>query len=222
MRAALLLLLLLPAQDPADPTLDQIIERMEKAAAVARGSTFIAAPQNGLSAEFTIAKDGTVRIQEPPPAELKAPGARTRFRIMVLGDGVCYDIEDDLANPGSEAARTSVRRKAEKFVPAACDRIDPFWQNSAGGAAWPWSWHRWLYALSPKRAFAFERDLKFVGRRRFQGEECFVLTSGRPLDYTYTRTVPAGHVETTGYTSQRRKLYVRTSDFTLKRIVEIN
>ncbi len=204
-----------PHQDPADPTLDQILERMEKAAAAARGSTFgflANTPWPGAMAhrvDISVARDGTVRIQQPGPNA-------GRYRFMVLSDSGLFDIYDDLSSLAHVSTRHSVRRSAERFTPADVDRIDPFSQNSGGGAWIPWAWHVWLHALAPQRAFRYERNLKVAGRRRVEGEECFVLLSGRPLDYV-TETSQG----TRGYEGQRRKFFVRTSDYSLKRVVEI-
>jgi hypothetical protein len=200
---------------PQDPTAEQIVERMEKAASAARGSTFsflANAPWTGATlhrVSLEVARDGSVRIHQPGPNS-------GRWREMVLAKSAIYDVYDDLSSLAHVSTRHSVRRSAERFTPADVDRIDPFIQNSGGGAWIPWSWHPWFHALSPRWTFQYERNLKVAGRRRVDGEECFVLLSHRPLDYV--TTAPK---ETRGYDGLRRKFFVRTSDYSLKRVVEV-
>ena len=229
MRASVLLLTLLAfqPQDPAEPTLDQIIERMEKAAAAARGSSFIAETEKGSRsepglqpAEFSIANDGTVRIQEPTSAELKKPRLWSRENSMVLGGDSVYVISDELATLPSIGRYNGISKIAQRIFKTDCDRIDPFTEKWGAGAYHSWFWHAYFYALSPAKAFAFERNLKLTGRRMIGDVECYVLQSERPLDYGYSYESGGRKVDY-GYVGQRRRFFISVADYRLKRFDEM-
>src|SRR5688572_26117899 len=185
MRYLLLLLALFSPrlQEPAEPTVAQIIERMEKAAAAARGSTFIAETEKGpknepglQAAEISVASDGTVRVQEPISSELKKARLWARTTSMTLGEDSVYVITDEMATLPS-IGRNGITRSAQRILKTDCDRIDPFAEKWGSGSYYSWFWHVYFYALSPARAFAFERNLVLKGRRKIGDTECFVLQS---------------------------------------------
>jgi tetratricopeptide (TPR) repeat protein len=229
MRLLVLLLTLVAVhpQEPADPTLEQIIDRMERAAAPARGSAFVAATPPGnmfefslQKAEITVAKDGTVRIQEPSSEELKSPRLWSRTQTMVLTDDAVFVTSDELATLPSIPRRNGLGKTTQRILKSECDRVDPFREKWGASASHSWHWHIYFFALSPAKAFAFERNLRFKGRRKIEGREYFLLQSDRPLDYDLTYD-SGGRKVAYGYVAQRRRFFVGVSDFRLRRLDDI-
>ncbi|HEU4339258.1 MAG TPA: hypothetical protein VFS19_04255 [Planctomycetota bacterium] len=220
MRVALLLLLLIPPQDPADPTLDQIIDRMEKAAAAARGTVFIASTEKGLSAEFAVAKDGCVRFRQPPPNSPDKPQVVLRSQEITVTPEAVYNIVEEWKSLPTPYRRGGLPRTAQKLLKSDGASIDPFTEKVGSGHAFYFNYNIYFYALSPRMTFGHERDLKLAGRRDLDGVECFLLTAGRPLDYEWD--VSSGDYKyKTGFNGVSRKFYVRVSDYRLARMDEI-
>src|SRR5688572_27882548 len=165
MRATLLLLLLtLQPQDPPDPTVEEIIDRMEKAAAPGRGTIFIATTERGQSAEIAVAKDGTMRILEPLPDA--RPAISYRLHEMVLTADAVYDLVEEWTSLPNLSSRSGLARCAQKIARANCDRVDPFTERWGTASFQTWFWHLYFYALSPRMALGYERGLRLAGRRR--------------------------------------------------------
>ena len=222
MRAAILLLLFILPQEPAEPTVEQIIERMEKAAAPARGTVFVVATEKGQKAEISVAKDGTVRIQEPPDSALKRPRLWSRVKQVILADDAVYDLVDESSSLlAGMSPMNALPRTTQRILRSECDRVDPFTEKFGGGAYHRSFWHVYFYALSPARAFAYERGLKKIARRIVDGEECFLLQSERPLDYQYTYDTAGGGKSTGGHSGQVRRFFVRCSDYRIKRLDDV-
>jgi tetratricopeptide (TPR) repeat protein len=158
---SLFLAALLAVGAPQDLTLEQILDRMEAAAAPARGSTFDVEWNDPVErAGVVVADDGSVRIDHQAGDALWP----SRTSWVLTGDAFT-----EISEPGGTAGRLSVR--TERFD-AASSEADPFAYAQFGAL---------FHALSPRRAFAFERNLRAAGVRRFRGEAYRILVSQRRL-----------------------------------------
>ncbi|HTF57086.1 MAG TPA: hypothetical protein VK661_07620, partial [Planctomycetota bacterium] len=159
-------------------TLQQLVDRMEAAAAELRGLRLRLDPAGGFVPPALLESDreGNVRLVPWSTSVVPVPSGRE----IILADGAWHFIDSQFyfaaADPG---------RRAEKLTPAACDRLDPAFIPSSmrpqGAFATESAYAPFLLLLSPRRMLAFERDLRLLGKRLFDGEECWVLRCEKDL-----------------------------------------
>jgi tetratricopeptide (TPR) repeat protein len=204
-RGLFAVLILLLGQEP-EPTLDQVLSRMEEEARAFRGSTFemrnarVRGSPWGPVADSTVAvaRDGTVRVRTDPDREL------------TLAAGQLTIIEE---HPQWRLGTAVLRRRAERLRPGVPMRIDAFmrpypsYQYLDAG-------HALFHRLSPRAALALEPELRLSERRRAASDP-YVLVS-RPPGVGSIKTASLGGEE--GFRVATKKFHVHPLDFKLERI----
>lgn len=215
MRFIPLLFALAPcALQDGEMTLQKLIDKMEQAAAPARGSQFVAqvlqSPEAFLyGGQISVATDGTVRVISPPE---DTPWARyTARNELVLGPEGFYYLQEQ---PGNHP-NVRLRVRTEKFAPGADERVDPFIDPPGFRHDYS-SFEIFLHALSPRRSLAFERNLELVGKGKFGAGEAWLLTSRRSMNPVCQEEVKRFLVDATTHRLRRLEVLSRfTSNTTL-------
>jgi hypothetical protein len=202
MRAALVVLGLWCAAPGTSQelTVEQLLDRMDAASARSRGVTFDVFYGKewggGKETDVAIARDGGVRARDEWP-----------IREMVLTSDSLFLLERD-SDPISLGS-TRLRASAERIaVGTPCSR-GPF-KNTVAEA--------FLHLLSPRRAFAFEPDLRTAGRRPAGGEDCLVLTSFDPRPRRFYGLGGGDSGPPVEYRGELRSFFVGAADFVLRSI----
>ena len=217
-------------QDPAPATLDQLLDRMDAAAAGARGSTFTLKGEESalLMAMFmpvspamkvSVAKDGTLRLVTEAtthdPRMAMMGGRSTPSRTTILdADGLTLIEERPARETGGQ-----LRRRTEKIAAASVDHSDPFAEASPWGGSMSETAGPVIHLLSPKRAFTFERGIELVGKRRIGAEEFYVIVCRRKIGDPEAAPDPAMPAAT-AQVAIVKKFYVSAADFRIRRIEE--
>lgn len=153
----LTILLVLAASPQDELTLERLLERMD--AAAPRGISLVLRGSGGATeCQVHVARDGAARAH-----------GGWRGRELTLASEALYFIERE-DGPLGQVTASGLRAVTERLVPPTVGEnpLDYYFEGLL------------LRTVVPRRALAFERDLRLAGRRRLEGEEFYLLVS-RPV-----------------------------------------